>query len=131
MKEESKVPFAAALKLKKKRRLASARKVLLELSRKDRKSIAILLVLGGVCWDMGLLNEAVRTFKRATRLAPTLEIASLGVFHSLWELGEEAQALKEIHRFMTVSDSRDYREIIREIHRKYVASPKRKRVRKR
>ena len=67
---------------------------------------------------MRLLDEAICAFRRAVELALKLEAASLGLFHCLWELGRQEEAAEEIRRFMSVSDSEDYRKIIQEINEK-------------
>jgi predicted Zn-dependent protease len=118
LKEELKRRFEDAVKIKKVGDLTSARKLFIELADEDKKSPAILAVLGDICWEMNLLDEAVVAFAAATKLSPKLEAVSLGLFHCLWELGKRELALEEIKRFQTVSDSPDYREIIREINDK-------------
>jgi len=64
---------------------------------------------------MRFLNEAASAFEHAVELAPKLEAVSKGLFHCLWEMGQRDKALEEIKRFQSISDSKDYREIIREI----------------
>jgi hypothetical protein len=44
---------------------------------------------------------------------------SKGLFHSLWKLGKQVEALEEVKRFQTISDSEDYREIVKEINEKW------------
>lgn len=119
MTEEFRKQFSEAVKLKESGQLESAKKILLDLAEKDPTSTRTLAVLGDVCWDMGVLNEAANVFKRAIELAPTLEAVSLGLFHSLWKLGRREEALDEIKRFQAISDSEDYREIIKEINEKF------------
>lgn len=118
MKESSKKSYEEAVALIKTGDLDSARKKLLNLSVIDPTSTAIYAVLGKVYWDMHLLDEAVNAFRCGTKLNPTLEAVSLGLFHCLWELNKRKEALEEVERFMSVSDSEDYREIVREINEK-------------
>lgn len=86
---------------------------------KDSKSTAILAVLGDVCWDLGELENAVSIFKSAVELSPALEAVSLGLFHCLWKLEKRMEALEEIKRFQSISDSEDYRRIVKEINEKW------------
>lgn len=118
MKKEFEKQFSEAVKLKKTGQFECAKKILLDLQEKDPQSTAILAVLGDICWDMQLLEEAVSTFRRAIELSPTLEAVSLGLFHCLWELGKHEEALEEVKRFQSLSDSEDYREIVKEINEK-------------
>jgi len=118
MKDHVKNRFSKAVKLIEEKDFGSARQLLLQLAEEDPNSTAILAVLGDVCWEMQLLDEAVFVFKRAIELSPKLEAVSLGLFHSLWKLEKREEALEETKRFMAISDSADYREIIREINEK-------------
>jgi tetratricopeptide (TPR) repeat protein len=55
-----------------------------------------------------------RHFRAATELAPRLELASLGLFHSLWELSRHEDALREIVRYVEHKNSDGYRELLSE-----------------
>src|SRR5437762_954500 len=119
MKEHLKDLFSEAVQMKEKGELESSKQILFDLAQRDPESPAILAVLGDVCWDMRLLDEAVTAFQRAIELRPRVEGLSLALFHCLWELGRREEALEETKRFMSISDSEDYREIVREINEKY------------
>ena len=119
MNEELKTQFSEATKLQDAGQLESAKNLLLELAEKDPQSTRILAALGLVCYDLGLWKEAVDVFKRAIELSPALEGVSKGLFHSLWKLERHVEALEEIKRFQTISDSEDYREIVKEINEKW------------
>jgi predicted Zn-dependent protease len=62
------------------------------------------------------IEPAIEHFQTAVKLAPTSELYSLGLFHIFWSLGRRDDAFKEMKRFMVVSDSEDYREIVAEIN---------------
>ena len=119
MKAELDKQFAEASKLQDAGQLESAKNLLLELLEKDPQSTRILAALGLVCYELGALDEAVGVFKRAVELSPALEGVSKGLFHSLWKLEKRVEALEEIKRFQTISDSEDYREILKEINEKW------------
>ena len=110
--------FAEANKLLDAGQLEPAKKILLELTAKDPQSIRILAALGLVCYELGYFGEAVKVFKRAVELSPVLEGVSKGLFHSLWKLDRKVEALEEANRFQALSDSEDYRGIIKEINEK-------------
>ena len=59
-------------------------------------------------------DEAIAAFHCAIRLAPKAEGVSLNLFHYLWRLGKKDEALEEVKRFMSIGDSKDYREIVKE-----------------
>jgi predicted Zn-dependent protease len=99
--------------------LTAAKSILLDLSIQDPSSPAILAVLGNVNWKMGKLEEAAAIFRRATELRPKLEAVSLGLFYCLWDLGKRVEAMEELKRFQTISDSQNYREIVKEINEKW------------
>jgi predicted Zn-dependent protease len=118
LKEDLKSRFTEAVKVRDRGDLNLARQLFLKLAEEDTQSTAISAVLGHICWDMGLLDEAASTFGHAVKLSPKLEAVSLGLFHTLWKLEKRVEALEEIKRFQAVADSEDYREIIREINEK-------------
>lgn len=119
MKEELENQLSKALKFQDAGQLESAKNLLLELTEKDPQSIRILTALGSVYYDTRNWDEAVSVFKRTVELSPALEGVSKGLFHSLWKLGRHVEALEEVKRFQSISDSEDYREIVKEINEKW------------
>jgi predicted Zn-dependent protease len=69
--------------------------------------------------EVGETAPAIEHFKRAVKLAPTVELYSLGLFHIYWAQGMQDEAFTEMRRFMASSDSADYREIVAEINSKW------------
>jgi predicted Zn-dependent protease len=65
------------------------------------------------------IEPAIEHFQTAVKLAPTSELYSLGLFHIFWSQGRQDDAFNEMKRFMAVSDSEDYREIVTEINSKW------------
>lgn len=119
MKVELESQMSEANKLLDAGQFESAKKILSDLEKKNPQSIRILAGLGFACMETGALNEAVGIFKRAVELSPTLEGVSKGLFHSLWKLDRRVEALEEIKRFQSISDSEDYTEIVKEINEKW------------
>lgn len=74
--------------------------------------LAFRLKVGYVLREMGKLSEAEAHFRKATELRPSHHLASLGLFHSLWEQGLEEDALREAKRFTAATGSSEYREIL-------------------
>ena len=92
---------------------------LTRLTKDSPNPAAAYLVLGDIIWGEKRLDEAEEVFQLAIKKHPKLEIASKGRFHALWESERYEDALAEIRRFMEISDSEDYRKIVREINEKW------------
>lgn len=116
MKAELKDAFTAAQKLRERGDFQAAKEILLDLSKKNPKSPAVFCVLGDIYWDMEFREEAIEAFRKAVHLSPKLEGPSLGLFHCLWQLTRYEEAFEEMKRFQTISDSKDYRAIIKAIN---------------
>lgn len=107
--------FTNALQLKEDRRFAEAQLILEQLASERPDSAAVWAVLGDVYWEQQMLDQAVGAFRIAVTQAPTSEVASLGLFHTLWENGERDAALAEARQFQQVASSADYRYIFAEM----------------
>ena len=77
-------------------------------------SSAAHAILGGLRWDYQDLEGARRCFAEAVRLSPKMELASLGLFHTSYKLGDKDAAFGEMRRFLSISESVEYRKLIRE-----------------
>jgi tetratricopeptide (TPR) repeat protein len=100
------------LALKEARRYAEAQAILEELTLVRPDSAALYVVLGDVYRDQGMLVRAVDSFRTSTTLAPGAEVASLGLFHSLWDLGDRSAALAEARRYVAIAESDNYQKIL-------------------
>ena len=105
-----------AIRLNRDGHSAEAAKILRALAKTSPDSAAVHGYLGGIHLDRERFADAARSFRAAVRLAPTSELASLGLFHSLWALGDKAGALAEMGRFLARRESREYRTLIKELH---------------
>lgn len=117
MNDDSKLEFSRATKLHEAGDYERARGMLEKLVQSEPGSVTVLAVLGHVLYDLREFREAARVFRQAAEMAPKLEAVSLGLFHSLWELNRQEEAMEELGRFQSVSDSQDYREIVKEINK--------------
>ncbi|HYQ00033.1 MAG TPA: tetratricopeptide repeat protein [Polyangiaceae bacterium] len=75
----------------------------------------VLGVLAGVYFRQDRFEEAARYFRRATERSPRSELASLGLFHALWKLGEQLSAEQELTRFLSIRESEEYRMLLEEM----------------
>ena len=58
------------------------------------------------------MDDAIALFLRARDIAPKSETVSKGLFHCYWENGEHHEAIQEAYRYLAISDSEDYRQIL-------------------
>jgi predicted Zn-dependent protease len=107
--------FKSADHLRKQGDTIGAIKILRDLISDFPKNPAAYLIVGDIFWDQGELSKASTAFRVATKHFPTLEIASLGLFHTLWQQSRTNAAFEEMKRFQTTSFSLDYKEIVDEI----------------
>jgi predicted Zn-dependent protease len=117
-KSEFEKKFAEAMELKRHGSAQEANHLFSQLVCQRPDSVNLRCALAGTYRDLGEHDNARREFAKATELAPTMERASKGVFHSLWEMGRRSEAISEMKRFMSVADSMDYLEIQNELKEK-------------
>jgi predicted Zn-dependent protease len=76
-------------------------------------------ISGGISLNLRRFQEAEAYFRKAVQLKPTSEIASLGLFHALWEQSKRDEAMAEMKRFaLSGGISSDYKVILSEIEAK-------------
>ncbi len=97
---------------------AEAIKLLEEVVSEHPNSCAAHVILGGLRWDHEDLDGARWCFAEAARISPQLEMASLGLFHTSYKLGHKGAAIAEIRRFLSVSESAEYRKLIENLKQK-------------
>jgi predicted Zn-dependent protease len=103
--------FDKALELKRQGKLDEALEKLQELHLSVPDDPSICSIIGEIHWDQGNLVHAIRWFSTATRLAPKSELASLGLFHVLWEANKKGLAVAEMNRYLAIGKSKEYRAI--------------------
>lgn len=87
--------------------------LLLPLLERWSTSAGFHMLVGDNYWKLGSFVTALSYFRKAVELDEKLELASLGVFHSLIQLGDISAAITEANRFQAVSHSHDYEEILK------------------
>ncbi|HWY87071.1 MAG TPA: tetratricopeptide repeat protein [Gemmataceae bacterium] len=100
-----------------------------EAIRKSPQCSLAYWLLGGVHYTF--LNDpraALPYFQKGVQLSPKTEIASLALFHSLWDTDQTFEALEELKRYQLLTNwsSKDYLEIMQEIKEKWLDPPKTK-----
>lgn len=104
-----------AIRLRQSGRLEEAVEALREIICDAPDCGSAYLILGSIHWDENRLLEALACFRESVRLLPRLEAASLPLFHVLLELGRTNEAFEEVTRFLSVSESQEYRRLIWEL----------------
>ncbi|MGB5389727.1 MAG: tetratricopeptide repeat protein, partial [Thermoanaerobaculia bacterium] len=107
--------FEQALRLKEGGRIDDAIRLLERLTREHSKLAPAFLLLAGIYRDQKRFAEAAECFRVVTRLAPDSEVGSLGVFYSLWQLGELEEALEEMRSFLASHESQEYERLLRQL----------------
>lgn len=121
MNSRSRIPerirtrLSEAIARKNRNYLTGAERILEEIVRVEPGYAPAVWLLGGVYWQHYRLPDAIRSFQRAVELAPESEKASLALFHTLWEAGEQDRAIAEMRRFLAVAHSTDYEGISKEL----------------
>src|SRR5437763_1697223 len=80
-------------------------RLLLPLAKSHPRSAAVMGYLGGAYLELQDPARALGAFRRAVQLNPKSELASLGLFHSLWSQNSPEEAFAEMRRFLSLNDS--------------------------
>lgn len=99
--------FNEAIDLRDKDNLAEALTILSKIV-ETPPAIDVLRVKGKIHWDLRQLPEAISCFRNATRYYPDDEIASLALFHTLSNNGQDNEATEEMERFLSIASSEEY-----------------------
>ena len=91
--------FDEALELRDKKEYENAAHLLKQIVKQAPEVPFCYGHLGEIAWRQGKLQEANLYFRKTTKLLPKSSLASLGVFHTLWEMRKYESALREIERF--------------------------------
>ena len=72
-------------------------------------------LLSVIYFELERFEEAAEYFKKTTILSPKSEMASLGLFHSLWQLKRYDESFDEMKRYMAISVSEEYNELAKNL----------------
>jgi tetratricopeptide (TPR) repeat protein len=75
----------------------------------------VLGVMGNIYWNLKDYVHAHDCYQKAVELKPESELASLGLFHTLWDMGREREALAEAKRFLSLRESEEYFKLAEEM----------------
>lgn len=109
--------FEEALRVRDEGRFLEAEQMLSELAKEDPGNLAITLARAGVLFKMNNFSEAAQLFGDIIRSQPSTELASRGLFHSLWKMGRYDEAFEEMKRFLSMADSEAYFDLLSDLRR--------------
>ena len=107
--------FNRALRLRDGGDLLGAAAIFERLDAEYPNKAAILGTWGSIYFRLKDWERALPLYQRTVMLSAKSELASLGLFHSLWNLGRRDEAFAEMRRFLSVSESAEYSQLISEM----------------
>jgi len=111
MTDEDQTQFNAALRLRNKGERREALRMLLPLQVNNPNFAPLHGMIATTFFELAQYELAASAFRRATELSKKSRLASLGLFHSLWQLDKHAEAITELKRFTATGEWQDYAEI--------------------
>jgi Flp pilus assembly protein TadD len=96
-------------------RVADAAALLRSASSQHPDSARLWGYLGFLQKESGSLAAAVKSFQKATRLAPGSEKASLGLFFTLWRCGRSHDAFNEMIRYIRFGQPKEYLDLLQRL----------------
>lgn len=115
--EIDKQKFKQAVALKENGNLNEAKTLLLQLHEGCPEYVQVLAVLGHVYMKLNQQEDAIIYFKKAINLRPTMEAVSVGLFHCLLKLDRVDDAFNEMRRFLSLSESKEYTQLLADINK--------------
>ena len=128
MNEEDKVQeikriFREAMVLRDAGRLGEAvEKLQYILSLSPERKAPILGPLAHIYFLLKDHENARSHYVEALSLSPRSELGSLGLFHTLWDMGKYREAVEEARRFLSIRDSKEYFLMIEEMQDAFAAA---------
>jgi len=107
--------FNRALQLRDKGNWLGAAEIFEQLDKENPDQSVILKMWGSIYFHLEDWGKALPLYERALALSPKSELSSLGLFHSLWNLGRKDEAFAEMNRYLSISDSKEYRQLTKEM----------------
>lgn len=116
MKHQFKLEFDKAWDLRCKGLLDDAIQVLESMSSEGCQSLSFLMVLANTYWEQNNLSQAEQVFRQATELYPSVDHASLGLFHVLMDEERVDEAFDEMRRYLADHTSEEYSRLLKDIN---------------
>ena len=113
--------FDRAIEARDRKEFGVAEGILKSIANRVDDKAAFHAVLASVLWSEGKITEAITSFSRATELAPSSEVVSVGLFHCLIKNGRVDDAFNEIRRFLATNESPEYVRLLREMKESFLS----------
>lgn len=119
-KNEQKKEWQKALEFRASGEWIKVRDILETLQTYMNSMHGFLIILGQAYWELEQLDDASKTFRKATMIDPVSAIASESLFHTLWDKGFEDDAFEEWKRFVSVGGKSEiYDELLSDLRRSF------------
>lgn len=80
------------------------------------EDLDLRVIYAGVLFNLQRFTEAALHFERILTARPTSEVASKGLFHSLWSTERKQEAVNEVKRFYAAGgESAEYNALVSRI----------------
>lgn len=113
--KEDEIIFEKFFCLKEKRQFRRALKVLDILEDRYKDNSVIHGLYGGSYFELNDFKNSAKHFSKVVTIKPSSELASLGLYVSLVEIGEARKALKEFFRYTEIYEPKLYLDTIKEL----------------
>ena len=78
------------------------------LTSKYYSKASVFGLLASLFFEIEQYDKSIIYFRKTIEISTKSETASLGLFHSLWSLGEKEKAWEEMRRFQEMAKSEEY-----------------------
>jgi len=106
-----------ALRLRDEGKLEEASEIFLDLANRHPRVAGPRGVLAGLYYRLGRFSESADCFRRAVEINPRSELANRGLFHALWRLGKNEEAIAVIRNYTELTGSDVFLDILRSYER--------------
>ena len=116
MNLDDEIIFNKAIKLQNNNRHKNALKILFSLEAKYSKYSPLYGLIASSFYQTDDFKNSTKYFEKTLKLNPNSELASLGLFHSLLEIGKLKSAFLEMDRFLSSNKANLYKTTILEMN---------------
>lgn len=109
---EYKTRLEQAIRHRDQGRLDEAIQLFEELAEQNPGDVPVALLRACILFELQRFSDARELFAQIVRAKPESELASRGLFHSLWKLERHDEAFNERKRYLMIADSEDYRQLL-------------------
>lgn len=105
------------MQFRQEKKLSSACDLFVQLLEEKPESKIVLGMLSTCYFELEQYELAAKHAQRSVIVSPKSEVASLILFHSLWHIEQYDEAFDEMRRFMTLTSSAAYDELLQDLNK--------------